>query len=104
MKNKTFLVSPVEKKNIINNMKRYFENRPEVAFVFLHGSFATDDRIKDIDLAVYLNPPPSSPLQSELEMETELGNQIKAFPVDVRILNGAPLSFRFNVINMASLS
>jgi hypothetical protein len=64
----------------------------------LHGSFAIGDRFKDIDIAVYLDPLPSSPLQVELEIETELGDAIKKYPVDVRVLNNSPLSFRYNVI------
>lgn len=36
-------------------------------------------------------------MQAELKLEAELYNLIQ-YPVDVRILNGAPLSFRYNVI------
>jgi hypothetical protein len=42
--------------------------RPEIAFVYVHGSFAEEDRpFGDIDLAVYLDPlPQGHPLHYEL--------------------------------------
>jgi predicted nucleotidyltransferase len=64
----------------------------------VYGSFVMADKFRDIDIAVYLKQIPSTPLHVELELETELGNIIKNYLVDVRILNNAPLSFRYNVI------
>jgi len=40
---------------------------------------------------------PTELLQEELNLEAELYNLIQ-YPVDIRILNGAPLSFCYNVI------
>ena len=65
---------------------------------YVYGSFVMADKFRDIDIAVYLKQIPSTPLHVELELETELGNIIKNYLVDVRILNNAPLSFRYNVI------
>lgn len=67
-------------------------------FCHLHGSFFTEDRFKDIDIAVYLDPLPPSLLEAELELEAKLSNVVKRYPVDIRILNNASLSFRYNVI------
>jgi predicted nucleotidyltransferase len=98
MRRKLFHVSLAEKKEITESIRAFLENRPETVFAYLHGSFVTDDRFKDIDIAVYLDPLPSSLLQAELGLEAELGDAIKKYPVDIRILNNAPLSFRYNVI------
>ena len=76
----------------------YLEKRPNLLFAYIYGSFITAERFRDIDVAVYLNDDPSPPLQAELEIETELSNLIKGYLVDVRLLNNAPLSFRYNVI------
>ena len=48
-------------------------------------------------MAIYLKSNPAELLQTELNLESELYNLI-SYPVDVRILNSAPLSFRYNVI------
>lgn len=41
-------------------------------------------------------------LKKELELEEILGRKIK-YPVDVRVLNNSPLSFRFNVIRYGEI-
>jgi predicted nucleotidyltransferase len=63
----------------------------------VHGSFISHDQFRDIDVAIYLKSNPVELLPAELDLETDLYNLIK-YPVDVRILNSAPLSFRYNVI------
>ena len=98
MNERYFNIIPDERKSIIDRLKSCLESHRDIVFAYLHGSFAIGDRFKDIDIAVYLDSLPSSPLQVELEIETELGNAIKKYPVDVRILNNSPLSFRYNVI------
>jgi predicted nucleotidyltransferase len=98
MNERYFNIIPDGRKSIIDRLKSCLESHRDIVFAYLHGSFAIGDRFKDIDIAVYLDPLPSSPLQVELEIETELGDAIKKYPVDVRVLNNSPLSFRYNVI------
>lgn len=76
----------------------YLKKRPNLLFAYVYGSFVMADKFRDIDIAVYLKDDPSPPLHAELEFETELANIIKNYLVDVRIINNAPLSFRYNVI------
>ena len=98
MKNKLFHVDEKTKSSIIEELKGCLEKQENIAFAYLHGSFVTEERFKDIDVSVYLTSLLSSVLEVELELETELGNVIRKYPLDVRVLNGAPLSFRYNVI------
>ena len=98
MKNRYFKVAPHEKESILETFKACLQNEADLIFAYLHGSFFTEDRFKDIDIAVFLDPLPSSPLEAELELESKLSEALKGYPVDVRILNSASLSFRYNVI------
>ncbi len=98
MDNRYFRIVGHEKESIIENLKVCLKNRSDVIFAYLHGSFFTEDRFKDIDIAVYLDPLPPSLLEAELELEAKLSNVVKRYPVDIRILNKASLSFRYNVI------
>lgn len=82
----------------MERLRYSLEKRPNLLFAYVYGSFVMADKFRDIDIAVYLKQIPSTPLHVELELETELGNIIKNYLVDVRILNNAPLSFRYNVI------
>jgi hypothetical protein len=49
-------------------------------------------------VAVYLERMPASVLEYELQMETELIMAVGRHIIDVRVLNTAPLSFKYNVI------
>jgi predicted nucleotidyltransferase len=74
------------------------QEHSEILFAYLHGSFLNDDCFNDIDLALYLKKIPDSLLEYELNMEVILSYAVVGFPVDVRLLNGAPLSFQYNVV------
>lgn len=98
MQPKGFCIAEEEKKRITDRLKACLETLPNIAFAYLHGSFVTSDRFRDVDIAVYYRATPVFPLNTELELETTLGRETGKYPVDVRVLNGAPVSFRYNVI------
>lgn len=75
----------------------FLESKEEIVFAYLHGSFLTGN-FRDIDMALFLTGRGNNQiLQYELEMGNRL-EKITKFPSDVRVLNYAPLPFRFNVI------
>lgn len=98
MRNQYLQITDDDKKNIIEKLKVFLQNHPDIVFAYLHGSFVMEERFRDIDLAIYLIPFPSSPLHVELEFEAKLSHVVEKYPVDVRTLNQAPLSFKYNVI------
>jgi len=86
------------KQAVIAAVRRSLEGHTEISFAYLHGSFMKAGGFRDIDVAVYADALPASPLDYELRLEAESMNAVSGFPVDVRVLNGAPLSFRYNAI------
>lgn len=82
----------------VDSVKITLYKRLEVSFAYLHGSFAKNGGFRDIDVAVYLKDVPASPLEYEIALETEIMQTLAGYPVDVRVLNNAPLSFRYHVI------
>ena len=103
MENRSYEINPDDKRALIEGIKAHLRGRPDIIFAYLHGSFVTANRFRDIDVAIYLNPPFSSSLQVELEIEGELGKMAPRYPIEVRILNNAPLSFRYNVLKQGEL-
>ncbi len=97
MKIKYYEISREDKEIIIDKLKNTIKSHKGVAFVYLHGSFPNASRFRDIDIAVYMDEVPVSPLQMELRIETLLSSTVP-YPVDVKILNNAPLSFTYNAI------
>ena len=67
----------------------------DVAFAYLYGSFVESDAFHDVDVGVYCSPPPTGARASALAQS--LSDRAK-LPVDVRPLNGAPVSFVYHVL------
>ena len=93
---------------ILKVLERALEKEQGLCAVYVHGSFIKGGPFHDIDLALYYHPTPKfNPLDKELDLEVALEEGlIKAgfrIPVDVRIINKAPLSFRYNVIKEGQL-
>ncbi len=91
------------KDKLIRNIRNILLTREEILFAYLHGSFLEENTFNDIDIGIYLKYLPSSIIKYELSLETELMNKIRGYIFDVRILNNAPLSFRYNVIKSGEI-
>jgi uncharacterized protein len=99
MKEKYLKITRQIKEDIVRRMDSFLHKHPGLLFAYIHGSFISQDKFRDIDIAIYLRSTPTELLQAELNLEEELYNVLQ-YPVDVRILNGSPLSFRYNVIKV----
>lgn len=91
---KVHTLNDIQKKEITNKLTGLLKKREEIVFAYLHGSFLTHD-FRDIDVAIYLKE--DEDVLYEVKLGVELEKFLK-FPVDVRVLNSAPLTFRFKVV------
>jgi predicted nucleotidyltransferase len=86
-----------EATEIQDKIRHFLEQRGEILFAYLHGSFLEGD-FRDIDIAVFLTERgKKEALEYELNLESEL-KDLTGFSADVRSLDHSPLSFRFNVM------
>lgn len=92
---KIYTLTPDDKKKIKQKIREALIKRDEIIFAYLHGSFIEDRPFRDIDVAIYVDG--NYDLTYELELEEEL-TRLVDFPVDVRVINNAPVTFRFKVI------
>ena len=72
------------------------EAEPDLEFAWLHGSFLAADKFHDIDVGVYLNAPTETRFRRGLDLAVRL-DRASRFPVDIRVLNDAPVTFLFHV-------
>jgi predicted nucleotidyltransferase len=70
---------------------------PDAAAVYVFGSFARGEDFADIDVGILMGGAVAGPLELELKLEVSLEKDLN-YPVDVRFLDGAPLSFQFAVV------
>jgi len=95
---KRYFLETKKRRIILNKIKNLLDAQSEISFAYVHGSFVDGDAFGDIDIAVYLAP---MPLGTDIYYEFALENAVEketGYPADVRIINEAPLSFKFSVL------
>jgi len=69
---------------------------PEVVFAYVHGSFVKEREFRDIDVAAYA-PGIQDPTSFESDASNDLSRRT-GFPVEVRLIHGAPVAFQMAAI------
>ncbi|PKM83595.1 MAG: nucleotidyltransferase domain-containing protein [Firmicutes bacterium HGW-Firmicutes-13] len=97
---KRYAVNEEQYKKILNELQDVLAQEENILFAYLHGSFVNFVNFGDIDIAVYLKNVPDDKLDImtyEFNLEKTIEKKT-LYPVDVRILNTAPPSFKYSVI------
>ncbi|MDZ7260887.1 MAG: nucleotidyltransferase domain-containing protein [candidate division KSB1 bacterium] len=96
-----------ERNRILSELKTVLQNERPISFACLYGSFNEGNQFNDIDLAIYVNeahfPDKDTIFQYQLSLGAKADLALRKYEVDLRILNLAPLTFRFNVVNHGAL-
>lgn len=93
-------MSEDQRDRLIQRVKALLQNSAEIRFALLHGSFLAGGSFRDMDLALYLDPAKVGQ-EAFRDYELKQGVQWSAdlrLPVDVRLLNDAPVSFRYHAL------
>ena len=85
------------KDEILRHLTSCLETRGEIETVYVFGSFLEKAPFSDIDLGIMTQVEPQNPIDYEIQMEQELQGEI-GFPVDVRVINAAPVPFVYNIV------
>lgn len=94
---KYHLTEEMDKK--IKKILKIICQKEEVVFVYLYGSFIEKENFKDIDIALYLDEKKINEIDIidyEIDLSLQIEKELK-IPVDIKIINSAPLSFRYSV-------
>jgi uncharacterized protein len=94
---------------VVEVIKIVLGRHPEIQFAWIYGSFTRHEAFQDIDLALYISrmicdmdPYALYKLQMQVAREVE-EKIISPVPVDVRVLNDAPVEFQYEVIKTGRL-
>ena len=93
---------PAERERVTSRLLAVLEAEPDLAFAWLHGSFLGAGEFHDIDVGVHLDATTEERFQRGLDLAVRL-DQETGFPVDVRVLNDAPVTFLFHVFREGRL-
>lgn len=98
MKEKTFSLSSKERQKILRLLICELVKQKDIVFAYVYGSFLDSLPCHDIDIGVYLDDTiQTSTINRSLEL-TAILNQRLTLPVDVRIINHAPVAFIYSVL------
>ena len=96
-----YRVEAAERERVVHVLTAALEAEPDVEFAWLHGSFLGGGGFHDVDVGVHLNEADvrsRRALDLGLRLDRDIG-----FPVDVRVLNDAPVTFLFHVFREGRL-
>lgn len=97
METRIFYLARGEKRQRVEELKIALREREEIAFAYLYGSFEEDLPFHDVDVGVYAEGiRPGEATSYSLRLAEELSARLR-LPVDVRVLNYAPVTFRYHV-------
>ncbi|MGQ9487647.1 MAG: nucleotidyltransferase domain-containing protein [Armatimonadota bacterium] len=93
-------LSKEQKEGVKRLLREALDDVLEVRFAYLFGSFLLEGSFEDVDVAVYLQP---DALEENdlLKVAFDLADRLERavhLPVDVQILNTAPLALRFEAL------
>lgn len=97
MDEKLYRLTPDAREAVANRLTELLSQEPVVLGAWLYGSFAEGRPFHDIDVAVYVRPD-SAAATDPLPLMLALGNRLERairLPIDLRVVNSAPLSFQF---------
>jgi len=92
---------PAEQRDrVIRQLKRLLQPQTEIILALLHGSFRTGGPFRDLDLALLVDRDAvenDAFRRYELEQGVRWSTEVN-LPVDVRLLNDAPVTFRYHAL------
>ena len=98
---KTFHMDGEERKRLLRGLRRLLEGVEGIVFAYVHGSFVELDTFRDVDVALWVEDSGEAfnyAVDLSAKLEAEVG-----VPVDVRVLNDAPLPFKRHVFTRGEL-
>lgn len=90
------------RERVVHVLTAALEAEPDLEFAWLHGSFLGGGGFHDIDVGIHLNAAADVRSRRALDLGLLLDRDT-GFPVDVRVLNDAPVTFLFHVFREGRL-
>ena len=90
-----------EKRMLLNGLKRVLESIDGILSAYVHGSFIKRGLFRDVDVAIWIEER-EEPFKYEVDLSSRVEVDLKV-PVDIHVLNEAPLPFKHVVFTEGRL-
>lgn len=89
----------IDRLKLVGTIVPQLEKEHDLAFAYFYGSAVEQQTAHDVDIGLYYESTNSLPtIEQNLALAHQLSSTIH-IPVDIRVLNHAPLSFLFHVLH-----
>ena len=88
------------RERLLARLQALLGDRPDIAWAFVFGSFLDQPAFRDIDIAIWATS--DAPRRLDVEVASHASAAL-GVPVDVRLVNNAPVSFLFHVLRGRAL-
>ena len=92
-------IDDTQRASCIRVLRERLQSHVEILIGCLHGSFHEGLPFRDVDVAVWVDP--ASCVAGDWTYAADLATELSraaGLPVDVQVLNGAPLAFRYHAL------
>ncbi|HXF04017.1 MAG TPA: nucleotidyltransferase domain-containing protein [Blastocatellia bacterium] len=100
---KTFSLAPGERDMVRSVIREALAEEQAVVFAYLYGSFIASGGFNDIDVALWVDEAQMEDegerFEYQLDLTVRIERYVRPFPVDLVLLNAAPLPLRFRVVS-----
>jgi predicted nucleotidyltransferase len=94
---RVYTADDAQRERVAEQIRVELAGEAAVVFAYLYGSFVESPSYRDVDVGVYVEAAaPDQASAKALDLSGRLSDRV-GLPVDVRALNGAPVSFLFHV-------
>ncbi len=98
MKTVLHTICPEQREDLLVKLRIELEKASRLRFAYVYGSVLESDKVHDVDIGICLD---DTAVAQQTDMVDTLSVKLSAavgVPVDVRVLNDAPLSFLYHVL------
>ena len=98
MNHRLYRLTDQDRQRITDLLAAKLMAEPTVAFAYVFGSFLEMNPVHDVDVGIYLHPFDTKRETESVASLTRRLTDATGLPVDVRILNQAPMTFLYHVV------
>jgi predicted nucleotidyltransferase len=90
-----------ERERLLDKLRRLLEGVEGISFAYVYGSFLARELFRDVDVAIWIEEG-EDPFKYEVDLSSRIEADLEV-PVDIHVLNEAPITFRYAVFKEGRL-
>jgi predicted nucleotidyltransferase len=98
MKTTLHTIRPEQREDMLAKLSVELERVSGLRFAYVYGSVLESDRVHDVDVGVFFDETAIARQMNTVDALTVTLTAAVGMPVDIRVLNEAPLSFLYHVL------